>query len=75
VTLAAIISMRELLVDGARYSDGSLPADVVAELDARLAGLEHELAPPRFRCDACGLTFRWPGLRDAHLCSHLEAAA
>jgi hypothetical protein len=81
-TAAVIVRMREILVDGARY-DGSVPADVVAELDALLSALEDQLersgiVRPRTMldekaercCPICNLTFLWPGQLADHLDRH-----
>jgi hypothetical protein len=81
--LVGIIGIRETIAAGVRYSDGSLPADVVAEVDAGLAGIERDLdlelnpaaGAGRFKCRSCPADFRWPGERDAHELRHLEAAA
>jgi hypothetical protein len=84
--LVGIIGIREALAAGVRFEDGALPAEVVAEVDAGLAGIErdldHELnpsvgAPPpdRVTCGECGLIFTWPGEREEHLrWSHGKAA-
>lgn len=75
--LVGIVGLRELIAAGVRYSDGSLPADVVAELDAALEGIERDLdrelnpsadapAPDRVTCGLCRAAFEWPGLLDAH---------
>jgi hypothetical protein len=72
--LIGLIGIRETLAAGVRYSDGALPADVVAELDAELAGIERdldlELNPPvrasRCKCPHCPAVFRWPGQLDHH---------
>jgi hypothetical protein len=68
-TLAAVIGLREL-VDAGRRRDGSLPADVVAEIEITLEGLKDNLSPQPIgaRCKNCGLRVCWPGDLDTHSC-------
>ncbi len=78
--LARVSSLRELVVDGVRYTDGALAAEVVQELDTRLEGLERDLSTTRrrrrFCCAQCGLTFMWPGeLQHHRMFSHEHAEA
>lgn len=74
--LTRVVSIRELVHYGARYVDGSLPADVVSEVDRRLERLEDDLGrvvtpTAGRRCEQCGLSFDWPGLLVQHvLLSH-----
>lgn len=66
--LPRVIRLLELVEDG-RRRDGSLPGDVVAELEITLEGLEDDLTfpSPRLRCVHCSRRFHWPGELSAHL--------
>jgi hypothetical protein len=72
MTLSRIIRALELLEDGRRYDDRSLPADVADEVHIALAELAEDLAAPNrvggaHTCPDCSATFEWPGLLERHL--------
>jgi hypothetical protein len=77
---SALARLQEIISDGVRFADGSLPADVVAELSAALEGLEDQLdreivSPGQAAktCPVCGVHFTWPGELVDHLDQHTLA--
>jgi hypothetical protein len=66
---SGIVRVLEIIEDGRRWAEGSLPLDGIDEVASVLEDLERELTPqpPGVHCEQCRQWYAWPGLLDAHM--------